>query len=147
MHSDTELHASVGLSAKTYIHQLCADTGWSLEDQLGVMDDWDWCWENQGILCYQHNSIIINNIYVLKKKLLWHFWGIKILPVLLLFCLFTELKYIRLFFFFICYFFYYITESNIEFMAVRCYVMASSPYHQSGGLIEKCELKVIFEWN
>ena len=33
--------ASVGWPARTYLHQLCADTGCSLEDRLGVMDDRD----------------------------------------------------------------------------------------------------------
>ena len=31
---------NVGWPARTYIQQLCADTGWSLED-LEAMDDWD----------------------------------------------------------------------------------------------------------
>ena len=34
--------ASVGWPAKTYIHQLCADTWCSLEDRLGAMDDDVW---------------------------------------------------------------------------------------------------------
>ena len=33
--------AKVERPAKTYIQQLCADTGCSLEDLLRVMDDWD----------------------------------------------------------------------------------------------------------
>ena len=33
--------AKAGQPAKTYIQQLCADTGCSLEDLLGVMDDRD----------------------------------------------------------------------------------------------------------
>ena len=33
--------AKVGLPARTYIQQLCADTGYGLEDLLGTMDDRD----------------------------------------------------------------------------------------------------------
>ena len=32
-------HTSVSKSAKTYIHQLCVDTGCSLENLPGVVDD------------------------------------------------------------------------------------------------------------
>ena len=38
----------------TYIQQLCADTGYSLEDLLGVMDDRDSWWER----VWQQNMII-----------------------------------------------------------------------------------------
>ena len=34
-------HTSVGELAKTDIHQLCADTGYSLENLQGVMNDRD----------------------------------------------------------------------------------------------------------
>ena len=37
----THGHASVGWPARTYIHQLCVNTGCSLENLLGVMDDRD----------------------------------------------------------------------------------------------------------
>ena len=37
--------AKAGRPARTYIHQLCADTGCSLEDLPGVMGDRDGCWE------------------------------------------------------------------------------------------------------
>ena len=33
--------ASVGRPARTYLHQLCADTGCSLKDLLGAMEDRD----------------------------------------------------------------------------------------------------------
>ena len=33
---------SVGRQSRTYSHQLCVDTGCSLEDLLGAMDDRDW---------------------------------------------------------------------------------------------------------
>ena len=39
------LGAKAGWPARTYIQWLCADTGYSLEDLLGVMDDRDRWWE------------------------------------------------------------------------------------------------------
>ena len=33
--------AKVGRSARTYIQQLCSNTGFSLKDLLGAMDDWN----------------------------------------------------------------------------------------------------------
>ena len=39
--TSTHRRASVGWSARTYLHQLCADTGCSLEDLPEVMDDKD----------------------------------------------------------------------------------------------------------
>ena len=38
--------AKVGGPARTYIQQLCADTGCSLEDLPGAMDDRDRWWED-----------------------------------------------------------------------------------------------------
>ena len=38
---DPYIWTSVGWPARTYLHQLCADTGCSLEDLLGAMDDRD----------------------------------------------------------------------------------------------------------
>ena len=35
----THGHVNIGRPAKTYIHQLCMDTGCSLEDLLRAMDD------------------------------------------------------------------------------------------------------------
>ena len=37
--------AKGGRPARTYIQQLCADTGYSLEDLPEAMDDWDGLWE------------------------------------------------------------------------------------------------------
>ena len=34
-------YARVGRPARTYLHQLCIDTGWNLEDLAGVRDDRD----------------------------------------------------------------------------------------------------------
>ena len=44
--------------ARTYIQQLCADTGYSLEDILGAMDDRDWCQERvrRSVLAVQHDK-------------------------------------------------------------------------------------------
>ncbi len=39
--TSTDEGASVGRPASTYLHQLCADTGCSLEDLPGAMDDRD----------------------------------------------------------------------------------------------------------
>ena len=43
----TSLHgrAKAGWPAKNYIQKLSADTGYSLKDLLGVMDNRDRCWE------------------------------------------------------------------------------------------------------
>ena len=41
--------AKVGRPARTYIQQLCADTGYSLEDLSGAMDDKDRLREGQGV--------------------------------------------------------------------------------------------------
>ena len=37
----THEHTSVGRPARSHLHQLCAETGFTLEDLLGVMDDRD----------------------------------------------------------------------------------------------------------
>ena len=53
---------SVGLSTKTYLQQLCSDTGCSL-DLPEAMNDTDKWWEkeieNQGNSCYQHDMGMI----------------------------------------------------------------------------------------
>ena len=43
--------AKIGQPARTYTQQLCADTGCSLEDLLGVMDDRDGWWERVREIC------------------------------------------------------------------------------------------------
>ena len=43
--------AKAGQPARTYIQQLCADTGCSLEDLLGVMDNRDGWWERVREIC------------------------------------------------------------------------------------------------
>ena len=43
---DTVKRASVGQPARSYLHQLCADRGCSLEGLLGVMDERDG-WEER----------------------------------------------------------------------------------------------------
>ena len=37
--TSTRGHISVGRPGRTYLHQLCADTGCSLEDRPGAIDD------------------------------------------------------------------------------------------------------------
>ena len=51
-------HASFGYPARTYINQLRVDTGYSLEDLPGAMDNEDkMARESQGILSYKHNMM------------------------------------------------------------------------------------------
>ena len=47
----THGHTSVGQSEKTYTHHISADTGCSLEDLPGVIDDRDGWWERFRELC------------------------------------------------------------------------------------------------
>ena len=57
----TPMHGltSVGWPARTYVHQLCADTGCNLEDLVEVMDVSDeWQERIGGTLCYKHNLMI-----------------------------------------------------------------------------------------
>ena len=39
--------ARIDQQAKFYLHQLCADTGYSQENLLGAMHDRDGCWERE----------------------------------------------------------------------------------------------------
>ena len=48
MDSLTHWHASDGRRAKTYIYQFWADTGCSVEDMPGMMNDWDRWWGRSG---------------------------------------------------------------------------------------------------
>ena len=84
--------AKAGWPARTYILQLGADTGCSLKDQTGAMDDWDW-WRERvkeiragratwwwciyiNMYIYRHCLILFNKtclikqepIYTVKKK-------------------------------------------------------------------------------
>ena len=43
MWTSTHGHTSAGRPTKTYIHQLCVDTGFPLEDLSRVMEDKDGC--------------------------------------------------------------------------------------------------------
>ena len=45
--SNTDGHTGIGWPAKAYIHQLCADTGYHLEDLLNAMIDRDGWWEGE----------------------------------------------------------------------------------------------------
>ena len=53
-----QLPAKAGRPARTYIQQLCADTGCSLEDLPGVMDDRGVAGESQGDPCRRHMMMI-----------------------------------------------------------------------------------------
>ena len=59
--------ASVCQPARTYLHQLCADTGWGLEDLVRARDGWRERERERetvcvGSLCWQCNSIITMKI-------------------------------------------------------------------------------------
>ena len=68
--------AKAGQLARTYIQQLCADTGYSLEDLLGAMDDRDGWWEKVKEICassttwwwwwymsyYEHLTLMVNKL-------------------------------------------------------------------------------------
>ena len=41
------------------LNQFCVDTGYSIEDQLGTIDDSDNWWERVGELCYSYNLVMI----------------------------------------------------------------------------------------
>ena len=56
--------AKAGGPARTYIQQLCEDTGCCPEDLPEAMNDREkWC-EDQGYPCYQHNMIMMIYIYI-----------------------------------------------------------------------------------
>ena len=57
----THGRSSVDRPARTYQHQLCAETGYSLEDLSGAMDDWDEWRETQSeeTLCSQSNFMMM----------------------------------------------------------------------------------------
>ena len=71
----THGRASVSQPERTYLHQLCVDTGCSLEDLLGAMDDRN-RWrerESQGNLCCQYNLkhfILSCNVNILRDNVL-----------------------------------------------------------------------------
>ena len=63
-------HASVCHLVRTYVDQLCVDTG-CLEDLWGVMDIWVWEWESPVSLCYQWIGKILLwcvFVFLFKKK-------------------------------------------------------------------------------
>ena len=57
--TSTHRNICIGQRAKTYIHLLCADTGYSLQDQPRQMNDRDGWREIQNSSCYNHNDIYI----------------------------------------------------------------------------------------
>ena len=62
------VRASVGRPTKTYLQQLCTDTGCSLEDLSKAMDERDGWWESQRNPYLQLDLIIYIYILSLKKK-------------------------------------------------------------------------------
>ena len=65
------MDAPVSAYLQTYIHQHCTDTGCSLEDLLGTMNNRDGWWECQRTLCYQYDNIILF-IQPLRSGRIWH---------------------------------------------------------------------------
>ena len=57
----TSSHGRVkaGRPARTYIQQLCADTGYSFEDFQGAMDDKEGQREGQGDPCWRHDMMMM----------------------------------------------------------------------------------------
>ena len=64
----THGHISVSQQVRTYIHHLFADTGWSLEDLPGVMDDRDGWWEYQMTLWFELVLWHINHCRLFNAK-------------------------------------------------------------------------------
>ena len=57
--------AKAGRPARTYIQQLCEDTGCSPEDMPEAMNNREKWRESQGYPCYQHDMMMIYyNIYI-----------------------------------------------------------------------------------
>ena len=54
--------AKAGRLARTYIQQLCEDTGCSHEDLLEAMIDWEEWRERQGYLCWWHDKMMIMTV-------------------------------------------------------------------------------------
>ena len=54
--------------ARTYIQLLCGDTGYSLDDLPGAMDDRDRWQEGQGSPCKQRHMMMIYKFYNWKRK-------------------------------------------------------------------------------
>ena len=61
----THGRAKAGRPARTYIQQLCKDTGCCPEDLPRAMNDWEeWRWEGQGYPCYQCDMMMMKYIYI-----------------------------------------------------------------------------------
>ena len=61
----THGHAKAGRSARTYIQQLCEDTGCCPEDLPRAMNDREeWAREGQGYPCYQRDMMMMMMIYI-----------------------------------------------------------------------------------
>ena len=68
-------HASVGRPAKTYLYQLCVDTGYCLEDLPRVMNDCDlWRESGKSMLSAQFNKSNLKKIYLVVISNGSHFW-------------------------------------------------------------------------
>ena len=65
--------AKVWWAARTYLQQLCADTGCSLEDLLGVMDDTGKRWSGKSMLAAHHDDDDDDDITVCENLSLGSF--------------------------------------------------------------------------
>ena len=59
----THGRAKAGRSARIYIQQICADTGYSLEDLLGAMDHRDGWWERVREICTDKMMMMMMMIF------------------------------------------------------------------------------------
>ena len=55
----TYVRAKAGQPARTYIQQLCEDTGCSPEDMQEAMNDWEKWREGQGYSCWRHDMMMM----------------------------------------------------------------------------------------
>ena len=79
----TQLHrwAKAGRSARTYIQQVYFDTGYSLEDLPGAMDDRDWWWERIRDICAADDD---NGNQISFEKLIWIRFSFLLLSMIIL---------------------------------------------------------------
>ena len=63
-----------GRPARTYIQQLCEDTGCSPEDLPETMNDWEkWREKGQGCPC-ERRDMMMRSLKTFKSKVVWFFW-------------------------------------------------------------------------
>ena len=60
-----------GWPARTYIQQLCEDTGFSPEDLPEAMNDWEEAWEGQAYPCWRHDIMMMMPVNVSLELIFW----------------------------------------------------------------------------